>query len=206
MPDRTISEEPIQRGAPPGLSAEREAAFVAAELIAVIVAVTAGQPRVLTIDKGQALPSGPFESSERSLQASLRTWVERQTHHPLGYMEQLYTFADPGRTGGSDRRIVSVSYLGLTQEAPVSGDPGAGWRDWYRFFPWEDRRMSTSLVADDFSQGLIAWTEDAQDTATPVALAPRGDQFRLENERWNEELILQRYGTCGRRGWCPRPG
>ena len=88
----------------PVLSAEREAASVAAELIAVIVAVTDGQPRVLTIDKGHALPSGPFESNERSLQASLRTWVERQTHHPLGYMEQLYTFADPGRTGGSDRR------------------------------------------------------------------------------------------------------
>jgi len=80
------------------LSAEHEAASVAAELIAVIVAMTGGQPRVLTIDKGRALPSGPFESNERSLQASLRTWVERQTHHPLGYMEQLYTFADPGRT------------------------------------------------------------------------------------------------------------
>src|SRR5579862_4263895 len=116
---------------------EGDAAFVAAELIAVIVAVTEGEPRVLTIDRGHALPSGPFESNERSLQASLRIWVERQTHHPLGYMEQLYTFADPGRTG-VDKRTVSVSYLGLTREAPVSGDPGAGWRDWYRFFPWED--------------------------------------------------------------------
>ncbi len=178
----------------PVLSAEHEAASVAAELIAVIVAVTNGQPRVLTIDKGRALPSGPFESSERSLQASLRTWVERQTHHPLGYMEQLYTFADPGRTSGSDRRIVSVSYLGLTQEAAVSGDPGAGWRDWYRFFPWEDRRKASSLVADNFTQGLIAWTEDA-----PDALARRqrwrrvAINFGLENERWNEELILQRY-------------
>jgi hypothetical protein len=178
----------------PVLSAEREAASVAAELIAVIVAVTGGQPRVLTIDKGRALPSGPFESSERSLQASLRTWVERQTHHPLGYMEQLYTFADPGRTGGSDRRIVSVSYLGLTREAPVSGDPGAGWRDWYRFFPWEDRREVSSMVADAFTPGLIAWTEDAPDTATRRQRWRRvAINFGLETERWNEELILQRY-------------
>jgi hypothetical protein len=178
----------------PVLSAENEAASVAAELIAVIVAVTNGQPRVLTIDKGHALPSGPFESNERSLQASLRTWVERQTHHPLGYMEQLYTFADPGRTSGSDRRIVSVSYLGLTQEAAVSGDPGAGWRDWYRFFPWEDRRKASSLVADNFTPGLIAWTEAASDTVTRRQRWRRvAINFGLEDERWNEELILQRY-------------
>ena len=184
----------MPEGATPVLSAEREAAPVAAELIAVIVAVTSGQPRVLTIDKGRALPSGPFESSERSLQASLRTWVERQTHHPLGYMEQLYTFADPGRTGGSDRRIVSVSYLGLTQEAPVSGDPGAGWRDWYRFFPWEDRRKASSIVADSFTPGLAAWTEDAPDAASRRQRWRRvAINFGLENERWNEELILQRY-------------
>ena len=175
------------------LSAEHEAASVAAELIAVIVAMTGGQPRVLTIDKGRALPSGPFESNERSLQASLRTWVERQTHHPLGYMEQLYTFADPGRTG-SDRRIVSVSYLGLTREAPVSGDPGAGWRDWYRFFPWEDRRKASSILADNFTQGLIGWSEDAPDAITRRQRWRRvAINFGLDNERWNEELILQRY-------------
>ena len=70
---------------------------VAAELTAVIVAVTDGQPRVLTIEHRQALPSGPFEPSHRSLQAGLRSWVETQTHHPLGYVEQLYTFADQDR-------------------------------------------------------------------------------------------------------------
>jgi hypothetical protein len=191
----------------PVLSAEHETASVAAELIAVIVAVTGGQPRVLTIDKGRALPSGPFESNERSLQASLRIWVERQTHHPLGYMEQLYTFADPGRTGGSDRRIVSVSYLGLTQEAPVSGDPGVGWRDWYRFFPWEDRRKASSLVEDHFTQGLIAWTEDAPDAATRRQRWRRvAINFGLENERWNEELILQRYETLWEARLVPESG
>jgi hypothetical protein len=38
------------------------------ELIAVLVAVTDGEPRILTID-GQALPSGSFISAHRSLQA-----------------------------------------------------------------------------------------------------------------------------------------
>lgn len=181
-------------GAVPVLTATREAATIHAELIAVIVAVTGGQPRVLTIDQGRALPSGPFESNERSLQASLRIWVELQTHHPLGYMEQLYTFADPGRTGEADRRIVSVSYLGLTQEASVSGEPGAGWQDWYRYFPWEDRRKPSRLLAEGLTPPLLAWVEAAPDEASCRQRRRRvAINFGLDNERWNEELILQRY-------------
>jgi hypothetical protein len=75
---------------------------IAADLIAVLAAVTAGDPRVLTIKERSALPSGPFELAHRSLQAGLRVWVERQTRLPLGYVEQLYTFADRNR--GSDLR------------------------------------------------------------------------------------------------------
>ncbi len=191
----------------PVLSTEVVAAAVAAELIAVIVAVTDGQPRVLTIDKGRALPSGPFESNESSLQASLRTWVERQTHHPLGYMEQLYTFADPGRTGGSDQRIVSVSYLGLTREAPVSGDPGAGWRDWYQFFPWEDRRLASRVAIENFLPGLIAWSEATRDGELRRQRWRRvAINFGLEQERWNEELILQRYETLWEARLVPEAG
>ena len=70
---------------------------LATDLIAVVVAVTGADPRILTIARGTALPSGSFESGHRSLQAGLRSWVERQTHQPLGYVEQLYTFADSDR-------------------------------------------------------------------------------------------------------------
>jgi hypothetical protein len=191
----------------PVLEVISESATIAAELIAVIVAVTQGQPRVLTIDKGSALPSGPFESTGRSLQASLRIWVERQTHHPLGYMEQLYTFADSGRTSGSDQRVVSVSYLGLTREAAVSGDPGAGWRDWYRYFPWEDRRQSPRLLSDNVTPALQAWCEDAPDAPTRRQRARRvAVNFGLEDERWNEELILQRYETLWEARLVPESG
>src|ERR1700684_3683766 len=114
-----------------------EGAAVAAELTAVIVAVTDGQPMVLTIENGQALPSGPFQPDHRSLQAGLRAWVETQTHHPLGYVEQLYTFADQGRKQGTLGRVVSVSYLGLTREAPVVKGWAAAWNPWCRFFSWE---------------------------------------------------------------------
>ena len=69
------------------------------DLIAVLVAVTDSQPCVLTIEQANALPSGPFELGHRSLQSGLRAWVEQQTGHPLGYIEQLYTFADRDRIG-----------------------------------------------------------------------------------------------------------
>lgn len=108
---------------------------LSAELVAVLVAVTAGQPRVLTTDGGQLLPAGPFELSHRSLQAGLRAWVETQTHHPLGYVEQLYTFAGSDRSNAAGARVISVSYLALTREAGDTGVAQVGWQDWYRYFP-----------------------------------------------------------------------
>src|SRR5580698_7204833 len=112
---------------------------IAADLIAVLAAVTSGEPRILTIQDGRALPSGPFELAHRSLQSGLRAWVERQTRLPLGYVEQLYTFADKDRAG-VEQQVVSISYLGLTREQPASGEYEASWRSWYVYFPWEDHR------------------------------------------------------------------
>ncbi len=74
-------------------------AAVVADLIAVLVAVTECEPGVMTVGDGNALPSGPLEPDHRSLQSGLRAWVEQQTRHPLGYVDQLYTFADRDRTG-----------------------------------------------------------------------------------------------------------
>jgi hypothetical protein len=62
---------------------------ILAELVAVLVAVTGGQTRILTTHDGQALPSGPLEVDHRSLQTGMRAWIEAQTHHPIGYIEQL---------------------------------------------------------------------------------------------------------------------
>jgi hypothetical protein len=178
----------------------RDAATVAAELIAVIVAVTAGVPRVLTIEAGRALPSGPFESVHRSLQASLRSWVERQTHHPLGYVEQLYTFADRDRTE-PDRRVVSVSYLGLTREAPGPDEAGVGWRDWYRYFPWEDRREPDAAAAQALVAPLLAWAAAAADAMLRWQRRNRvAINFGLDAHPWNEELVLQRYETLWEAG------
>ena len=192
----------------PDSSAQHDAAFVAAELIAVIVAVTEGQPRVLTIEQGGALPSGPFEFGHRSLQAGLRSWVERQTHHPLGYVEQLYTFADRDRTDAVAERVVSVSYLGLTREALVAREPGACWQSWYRYFPWEDCRGEAAAMANDqLVPPLSAWADAAETGPERRARRHRvAVNFGQDGQRWNEELVLQRYELLWESGLVPESG
>lgn len=169
---------------------------IAAELIAVIVAVTGESPRVLTLENARALPSGPFQTVHRSLQAGLRQWVEEQTRHPLGYVEQLYTFADQDRTAtGVERRVISISYLGLTREAHARVGDTVSWQDWYSYFPWEDHRDSVSApVSVRIVPFLRRWADDGEDAATRRRRRQRADvTFGLNGKPWNEELVLQRY-------------
>ncbi|MFB9984448.1 hypothetical protein ACFSQQ_32765 [Mesorhizobium kowhaii] len=167
---------------------------VSADLIAVVIAVTNGEPRVLTIGQADALPSGPFELGHRSLQSGLRAWVERQTGHPLGYIEQLYTFADRDRIG--DERVqISISYLGLTREEQAERSPTHGWRGWYDYFPWEDHRAGVpSVLPDILMPRLLVWTDEAEDMNMRRDRRQRvAYAFGLDDRDWNEELVLQRY-------------
>lgn len=167
---------------------------VSADLIAVVIAVTNGEPRVLTIDQAGALPSGPFELGHRSLQSGLRAWVERQTGHPLGYIEQLYTFADRDRTG--DERVqISISYLGLTREEQAERSAAHGWRGWYDYFPWEDHRAGVPAILPDLLlPRLLVWADEAEDMNTRRDRRQRvAYAFGLDDRDWNEELVLQRY-------------
>lgn len=162
------------------------------DLIAVLVAVSSGAPRVMTLDEGRALPSGPFELGHRSLQSGLRAWVEQQTHHPLGYVEQLYTFADKDRGGEGAARTISISYLGLTREL---SDGEGGWRSWYDYFPWEDHRSGVPpMIGRLIAPALAAWSEEAPSAAGRDARRQRAaTAFGLDDHAWNEEMTLQRY-------------
>jgi len=169
---------------------------LSAELIAVVTAVTGGQPRVLTIGNGAGLPSGSFESGHRSLQSGLRGWVERQTHQPLGYVEQLYTFADSDRAD-SGGRVISVSYLALARETRVSGQ-GAGWQSWYRYFPWEDHRAGIpDCLPATILPALAAWAD------TPSRRQRAAITFGLADRPWNEDFSLQRYELLYEAGLVP---
>ena len=122
--------------------------------------------------------------------------METQTRHPLGYMEQLYTFADPDRTGSEkDTRIISVSYLGLTRESPEAAFGDARWQGWYGYFPWEDHRDGTPpLIAAEIAPRLAAWARNAEGAAARRDRRQRVEvTFGLSGHRWNEELALHRY-------------
>lgn len=168
---------------------------IAAELIAVLVAVTGSAPRVLTIQDRRALPSGPFELAHRSLQSGLRAWVERQTRLPLGYVEQLYTFADRDRAGAAAQHVISISYLGLTREQPASGEYETSWDSWYDYFPWEDHRLGAPpLIEEILCPGLKAWAAAAADRTAQRGRRQRAAiLFGFDDHGWNEELVLQRY-------------
>ena len=165
---------------------------IAVELIAVLAAVADGAALVLAIDDGRALPSGPFEVGHRSLQSGLRAWVERQTGHPLGYVEQLYTFADSDRRhAANDARAISISYLGLMRQERAAV-ARAAWRPWYDYFPWEDHRGGIPpIVAATIAPGLRRWIEGGPERAGPKTRAAIA--FGLDGRRWNEDLVLQRY-------------
>lgn len=176
------------------------------DLIAVVAAVIGSQPVVLTLGQGSALPSGPFEPGHRSLQAGLRAWVERQTGHPLGYIEQLYTFADRDRVGDEQaRRAISISYLGLSRtDRTEEGEPGRAWRSWYGYFPWEDHRSAPRQpIADTILPKLRSWAEGGDAAVRDARWTRAAIAFGLDGRRWNEELVLQRYELLYEAGLVP---
>jgi hypothetical protein len=174
-------------------------------LNAVIVAVTAEVPRILTIRRPSpgggeaelALPFGPMEpDQDRTLDLGLRRWVREQTGFSLGYVEQLYTFGDQNRDPRETRgapRAVSVAYLALVREVSVRVE--ARWLDWYELFPWEDWRDGRPEVIDRaIAPALAAWVGEAPTLRARQERRERADiVFGLGGVAWDGERVLDRY-------------
>lgn len=161
------------------------------DLNAVIVAVSEGEPYLLTAE-GLALPSGPFEGAHRTLEQGLRAWASVKSRQDLGYVEQLYTFADRDRTAVGERSV-SIGYLALVYNESVTA--GAGWSPWYAHFPWEDHRDGApAMIAKIIMPALTVWKNTAPDNAGKRERSERiGIAFPTDPRLWNEELVLQRY-------------
>jgi hypothetical protein len=177
----------------------------------VVVAVTGDEPKVIAVRSGadapDALPSGPLEPRHRTLDTGLRSWVEAQTRQSLGYVEQLYTFGDRDRqlAGGRTRaRVLSVGYLALVREARHAGSSDALWRDWYRYFPWEDWRGGRPKVLERIGSRLRKWAAAAPSQAERRARDARVRlTFGLAGLGWNEERVLERYELLYEAGLVP---
>jgi len=174
---------------------------VAIGLSAAIVSVAEERPCVLIVPNPQshedALPFGPFDPLQhRTLESGLRTWVGEQTQLDLGYVEQLYTFGDRGRhelKSGEGPRIVSVGYLALARQ--LGAAPDTLWRDWYRYFPWEDWRAERpAIIAREIVPALKAFAKNATDSRQTELRRDRARLcFGLDGLAWDEEKVLERY-------------
>jgi len=148
---------------------------------------------------GPALPAGPFETQHRTLEQGLRAWVS--THGvSLGFVEQLYTFADKDR-GPAGRRCVSIGYLALSPSLPET----ATTMDWYAFFPWEDHLNGTpTALLATLRKKLQQWKNEVPAGATRREREGRIDvSFPKDPRDWNEELVLQRYELLWEAGLIP---
>jgi len=171
-------------------------------LDAVIIAVTAERPRILTTQSGQdsipALPFGPLDTDcDATLALGLRRWVATQTGRELDYVEQLYTFGDRDRqrdAGGT--RLLSVAYLALVREAQPA--PGAAWLDYYDVLPWEDRRDGApDIVTDSLLPALGRWARRS---------ATRRHQIDANfggRRAWDPIRVLERYELLYEAGLVP---
>ncbi|WP_294535092.1 NAD regulator [uncultured Rhodoblastus sp.] len=184
-------------------------------LTAAIVAVRGDTPLILVArgadgrdlrGAGAALPSGPFDPlHHRTFEMGLRAWVAEQTGVPVGYVEQLYTFGDRGRqsrAGSRDPHEVSVGYLALTRllREDLATAPGAGFREWYRFFPWEDwRNGRPALIDSTIMPGLRAFVERGRDAGASThrrgltRIERMRQLFGEEGDRFDEDNVLDRY-------------
>ena len=183
-------------------------------LNAVILAVTAEVPRILTVQRTghaladpqeaapvggeppDALPFGPLDPlRDRTREQGLRGWVEQQTGLELGYVEQLYTsgdrYRDPRERGGGPR-VVSAAYLALVQERETSGAGAARWHDVYSYLPWEDWREGKPPALERTAEPvLLAWAE--REAALRAARRERVDLAFGLGAPWDAERVLERY-------------
>jgi hypothetical protein len=171
-------------------------------LDAVIVAVTAGQPRILTAtptpDGMPALPSGLLDAdADATLELGLRRWISAQTGLAVGYVEQLYTFGDRDRQRSADgTRHLSVAYLGLVKEAQPA--TGAAWLNAYDLLPWEDRRAG---MPDVVSRAILP--ELARWSASNAVRRHRVRANFGDRRTWDAIRVLERYELLYEAGLVP---
>jgi hypothetical protein len=147
-----------------------------------------------------ALPFGPLDpAGHRTLELGLRSWVREQTGLELGYVEQLYTFADrnrdPASAGGP--RVVSIAYLALVREA--------GWRRGTGSWPAStssclgDARRASRADQNMIAPALARWVARPGCGTRRARREPRGHLFGLRGAAFDSVRVLERSSCSTKR-------
>jgi len=165
---------------------------ISIELSAVVVNVWDNEPQII-LENEESLPSGPLEIQHEKLAQGLRSWVHKITGLNLGYVEQLYTFADKDRND-TGNRVISIGYLALTQGLSKNSKTMNN-VSWYKFFPWEDHRTSPpKKILNKIRKNLNLWIKNNKNSTETKSNKLRIKKlFPSDLKLWNEELVLQRY-------------
>ncbi len=182
---------------------------IAVALTAVVLAVREDEPVVAVLaaaaadePQRQALPGGLFSADEHdSLDAGLRTCIERQTGLELRQTRQISTASarGGGANGGHDpvaSVVLSISYLALLGPEQLNPRGSVTWQSWYHYFPWEDWRQGRpACLKQDIEPALRAWAAAEPDCASDGP--GRSQRVRLcfgcEGAAWDEEKVVERY-------------
>ena len=157
-------------------------------------------------DQGDdALPFGPFDPlRHRTLDSGLRAWVGEQTQLSARLCRAALHLrrSRPPRSEDRRRPARGLGRLSRADAGEFEAAPDTLWRDWYRFFPWEDWRDEKPAVigSNHRARPWRAFVKAAPDKAQAEQRRDRARLcFGLDGLTWDEEKALERYELSTKR-------
>ncbi len=109
----------------------------------------------------------------------------------------------PERPSDAKNRAISIAYLALMSIGSEDLPTQEGWRPWYQFFPWEDRRFdeppSRSFILDRLSD----WARSTGQRHDKDRVGRLCLTFGVDGVPWDEERALERYEMLYEAGVVP---
>ncbi len=169
----------------------------------IILTVAATELKVLLVSRrhdpfaGQwAIPGGFVEPGESLEEAAARELAEETGLHDVAYLEQLYSFGDPGRDPRG--QVVTVAYYALVPPAVREGGAGSGHSPvragddaadarWFSIYDLPPLAFDHRRILDYALQRLRAKLE-----YSTVGFDLLGEEFTLSQLQSLHEVILDR--------------
>ena len=169
----------------------------------VVVTIADGEPMIATTDSSRSgnarLPGSRFDTVKiQNLDDGLKSLFGKLGDIDVFEVDQLRTSGFRDQPGKSDPFKIAIGYLGLTGGGRDMAASTAGWRSWYDFLPWENRRgPAGDLFAKRAAPLLEDWAkapECAMDVSIEKSRQARSRAlFAVGGGRFDEERAPERY-------------